>query len=155
MRCAWLPVLFLLLIVPARAGHSPPKVFLRIFIQTAGEGLPDTQAIKITLPPGNEQIQIRALPELTEHDLNAVQVDAAGATHLRFDYPGQINLSAVTGQNQGRILVVFIDGVAVYAPVIDEQITNGELVVPHPLQPNIISLLQEVAKENVRQTAKT
>jgi hypothetical protein len=68
---------------------------------------------------------------------------------------GQVNLNAVTAQNQGRILVVLIDGYVVYAPIIDEQITDGELDLPRPLPAQVLQLLQEVARRNVRQAART
>lgn len=109
----------------------------------------------ISLPPNGEQIQIRTLPELTEHDLIDVRQDASGTVRLLFNHAGQVNLSAVTAENQGRILVVLIDGYVVYAPVIDEQITNGELDLPRPVGPQILGLLQEVARQNVRQASKT
>ena len=64
-------------------------------------------------------------------------------------------MSAVTAQNQGRILVILIDGYVVYAPIIDEQITTGELDIPHPISLQVIQLLQEVARENLRKAAKT
>jgi preprotein translocase subunit SecD len=109
----------------------------------------------LSLPPNGERILVRTLPELTEHELADVRLDASGAVHLRFNHVGQVNLNAVTAQNQGRILVVLIDGRVVYAPIIDEQITNGELDLPHPIPDQILQLLQEVARENVRQAAKT
>jgi preprotein translocase subunit SecD len=139
---------------PARAGHSPPKVVLRVHVQTTGEGLSPQEATTITLPPNGEQIQVRTLPEVTEQELVDVRQDASGV-HLQFDHVGQVDLSAVTAQNQGRILVVLIDSYIIYAPIIDEQITNGELDIPHPINPQIIQLLQEVARHNVRQAAKT
>jgi len=84
-----------------------------------------------------------------------VRQDASGVVHLLFNHVGQVNLSAVTAQNQGRILVVLIDGQIVYAPIIDEQITNGELDLPRPINPQVLQLLQEVARKNVRQAART
>jgi hypothetical protein len=41
-----------------------------------------------------------------------------------------------------------------YAPIIDEQIDNGELVMPHHLDPPILQLLQQVAQENVKEAAR-
>jgi preprotein translocase subunit SecD len=142
---AWL----CLMLVPARAGHSPPPILLRIYVQTNGEGLAATQAHEITIPPDNETIQIRALPEVTEGNLNAVETDAAGHVHFHFDHEGQVNLDAVTAQNQGRILVVFINGYIIYAPTIDEEISDGELVIPHPLPAEVVQILQDTAKRNV------
>ena len=145
----------LLLFVPAHAGHSPPKIFLRIYVQTTGEGLPDTQATRVTLPPNGDTIQIRAMPELTEHNLIAVQTDAAGSVHLIFDHQGQVVLSAFTAENQNRIMVMMIDGYIVYAPLIDEQITTGELVVPRKLGPDVLKLLQETAQKNIQEHSRT
>jgi len=141
-------------LLPARAGHSPPKVVLRIHVQTTGGGQSPLETTTISLPPNGEQIQVRTLPEVTEHELVDAQQDASGVLHLQFNHVGQVNLSAVTAQNQGRILVVLIDGFVVYAPTIDEQITSGELDIPHAINPQVVALLQEVARQNVRQAGR-
>ena len=152
MRFTWLVVgLIPFLFLPARAGHSPPKIFMRVYVQT-NEGLPASEAQPLALPPDNEMIQVRTLPEVTEGDLIGVDTDASGAVHFHFNHRGQVNLDAVTAQNQGRILVVMIDAVIIYAPIIDEQISNGELVIPHPLNPTVLKLLQEVAQKNVEES---
>jgi len=51
-------------------------------------------------------------------------------------------------------MVVFINGYIIYSPVIDEQITSGQLLIPHALAPQVVQLLQEVAKKNVRDARK-
>ncbi|MCE0482964.1 MAG: hypothetical protein LV479_01850 [Methylacidiphilales bacterium] len=141
--------------LPAVAGHSPPKVFLRVHIQTAGQGLPETQATTIELPPDGETIQIRAIPEVTERNLIDVKTEPDGGVRLFFNHQGSVALNVATGENQGRIMVVLINGYVAYAPVIDEQITDGQLVIPHRLNDLAISALQEVARENARQANKT
>jgi preprotein translocase subunit SecD len=143
-----------LLVLPARAGHTPPKIFLRIYIQT-NEGLPATEAQPLMIPPDNEVIQVRTLPEVTEADLIGVESDPSGSVHFHFNHIGQVNLDAVTAQNQGRILVVMLDGIVIYAPTIDEQITDGELIVPHPLNPAVVKLLQDTAEKNVEESKHT
>jgi preprotein translocase subunit SecD len=156
MRCTCLLIgLLFFTFLPARAGHSPPKVVLRVHVQTTGEGLSPQEATTITIPPNGEQIQVRTLPEVTEGEIVDVQQDASGL-HLKFNHEGQVDLSVVTAQNQGRILVVLIDGYVIYAPIIDEQITNGELDIPsaHPVPAQIVQLLQEIVQKNVRQAAK-
>jgi len=147
--------LLLLTLQPAQAGHSAQKIFLRIHIQTSGEGLPATQVTQIALPPNGETILIRAMPESTERDLIGIQTDASGSTHLQFNHDGQVALSVATGQNQGRIMVVMLDGFIIYAPVIDQQITNGELIIPRQLTPQALQLLQDVVKKNVRELNRT
>lgn len=156
MRLLYLLIgLSVFLFVPAHAGHSPPKIILQIFVQTTGEGMSSTQATTISVPPNGEAIQIRALPEITDHELIDVRADASGAVHLRFNHEGQVVLSAFTAQNQNRLMVVMLNGYVIYAPVIDEQITTGELIVPHPLAPQILQLLQETAQKNAKQQART
>lgn len=155
MRCLCLVLGMLLLgFFPARAGHSPPIIIMRIYVQT-NEGLPPSEAQPVQIPPDNEVIQVRNIPEVTEKDLTGVEVAPSGAIHFHFDHIGQVNLDAVTAQNQGRILVVMINGYIIYAPTIDEQISNGELVIPHPIKPEVIKLLQEKAEENNRQEKRT
>jgi hypothetical protein len=147
--------LLILTFLPANAGHSPPKIFLRVNVQTTGDGQSALAVVTIALPPNGEQIQVRTLPEVTEQELIGVEQDASGTVRLQFNHSGQVSLSAVTAQNQGRILVITINGTIIYAPIIDEQITNGELDLPHPLDPRIVALLQDLAKANVKEAAKT
>jgi preprotein translocase subunit SecD len=147
--------LSLLLLLPVHAGHSPPTIILQIFVQTAGQGMESTQATSIALPPNGEIIQIRALPEITERELVDAQADASGAVHLRFNHIGQVVLSAFTAQNQDRIMVIMLNGFVIYAPIIDEQITTGELIIPHPIKPEALQALQETAKRNVQKAGNT
>ena len=150
---AFTVVLALSAAAPVHAGKTPPKLLLRIHVQTTGDGLSENQAQNVYLPPNNEPIQIRAMPEVTEQNLIGV-APQPGGTLLTFDHQGQINLSAVTAQDQGRILVVFLNGYIIYSPVIDEQITNGQLLLPHPLAPQIVGLLEDIAQRNVRNASK-
>jgi hypothetical protein len=144
----------LLTFLPAHAGHTAPKIFLRIHVQTTGEGQSAQEATTITIPSTNEQIQIRTLPDVTEQELIAVSQDATGL-HLQFNHPGTVDLDAVTAQNQGRLLVVMIDASVIYAPIIDQEITNGHLEIPHQMPPQIITLLQQVVQQNLKQAART
>lgn len=145
-------VLALVLVaLPAHAGKTPPKIQFRVHVQATGGG--DDQVQTVYLPPNNEPIQIRSLPEVTEHDIVGVQPQANG-TLILFNHSGDINLSAATAQNQGRVMVVFINGYIIYAPIIDEQITNGQLLIPHPFSPDVLKLLQDVAQHNVTNAAK-
>ncbi len=145
--------MFLLTFAPARAGHSPPKIFLRVFIQTQRRDAGDRGPARDD-PAQYETIQVRTLPEVTEQDLVAVETDPSGAVHLHLNHRGQVNLDAVTGQYQGRILVVTINGYVVYAPIVDQQLTEGELILPHPLPADVIRLLQETARRNVEDSKR-
>jgi hypothetical protein len=154
----WIPCfagLLVFLVLPAHAGHSPPKVLFRVFIQTAGEGLPASEAQEVVIPPNHETIMVRTMPEITEQNLVDVRTDPSGNVHFRFDHQGQVNLDAVTAQDQGRIMVVSLNGYVIYAPLIDEQITSGELVVPHPIDPAVVQLLEEEAQKNLKEAHRT
>jgi hypothetical protein len=154
MRCASLLLgLLLLTFLPAHAGKTPPKVTLRIHIQTTGEGQSTLEVTHLRVPPDGQDILVRALPEVSEIELLDAEQDADGL-HLRFNHTGTVDLNAATAQNQGRILVVLIDGVVVYAPTIDMQINTGELTIPHQIPASILALLQEVAKQNQRSQNK-
>jgi hypothetical protein len=146
--------LLLFVALPVQAGHTPPKIFLRIHVQTTGDGLAENQARTIAVPPNGDLIQIRTLPEVSEQNLVGVQPQPGG-TRLFFDHRGQVNLDAVTAQNQGRLLVVLLNGYVIYAPIIDEEINNGQLLLPHPLAPQIVQLLQDVAIKNVKEHTKS
>ena len=140
-----------LTLIPAQAGHSGPLVLLRVHVQTTGPGLSTMEAREINIPPDNEAIQIRVIPEVTEQELVDVRSEPSGSVRLFFNHTGQVNLDAVTAQNQGRILVVMIDGYVVYAPTIDEEISNGQLVIPHPLPAEIVQVLKKTADRNAEQ----
>ena len=152
--CLLVSLSFLFLaLVPVQAGHRAPGIFLRVHVQTTGEGLSAQQAETITLPTDGEKIQIRALPEISEHNLIDIKTDPSGSIRLFFDHDGTVSLSAVTAQNQGRLLVVLINGTVVYAPTIDVQISTGELDLPYPLPPEVLQLLQQTAKANAKEEA--
>lgn len=145
--------LLLLSLLPATAGKTPPKVTLRIHVQTTGEGQSPMEVAQLRVPPDGETILVRAIPEVSEIQLIGAQQDANGL-HLQFNHVGQVNLDAATAQNQGRLLVVLIDGIVLYAPTIDTQITNGQLDIPHPVPAGILQLLQDIAARNVRRDNK-
>ncbi len=146
--------LLVLTFLPAHAGHSPPKVTLRIHVQTTGEGQSTLEVAQIRVPPDGDTILIRAIPEVSENQLIEAVQDAGGL-HLRFNHTGQVDLNAATAQNQSRLLVVLIDGNVVYAPTIDTQIDNGVLNIPHQIPQEVVQLLQQVAAANVRKANKS
>jgi len=74
---------------------------------------------------------------------------------LQFNHTGTVDLNAATAQNQGRLLVVIIDGNVVYAPTIDTQINDGQLTIPHQIPNEVVQLLQQVAAQNIRKANKS
>ncbi len=132
-------------------GHKPPMVTLRVNIQTAGQGLSEQLALPIALPKTGETILIRSTAEVSEKNLRNIELRPDGSTVLTFDHQGRINLSTATGTNQGRYMVISIDGVVMYAPLIDIQIDDGVLILPHPLPPGVFQLLLKVAQDNSKE----
>ena len=153
-RILFLLGLLLLTFLPVHAGKTPPKVTLRIHVQTTGEGQSTLEVSHVRVPPDGEDILIRAIPEVSEGQLVDAEQDADGL-HLRFNHTGTVDLNAATAQNQGRILVVLVDGIVLYAPTIDTQIDDGVLNIPHQIPQQVVQLLQQVAAENVRKSNKS
>ena len=129
-------------------GHDHPAV------QTAGEGQSTLEVAQIRVPPAGDTILIRAIPEVSEIQLVGAEQDAVGL-HLQFNHTGTVDLNAATAQNQGRLLVVIIDGNVVYAPTIDTQINDGQLTIPHQIPNEVVQLLQQVAAQNIRKANKS
>lgn len=142
-----------LLCLPVQAGHSGPKLLFRIHVQTTGQGLSDQEAIPITLTHPNENILVRALPEITENDILTVQEEASG-TRFYFNHEGKVALDVFTAQNQGRAMVVLLNSEVIYAPIIDEEITTGQLLIPKKFKPEILEALKDIAEKNTKEATR-
>lgn len=136
------------------AGSKPPKSTFRLHVQTVEQGAPGTQILPITLVNPPKQIMIRAQPELSERDVVKVESapasDGGVALRLTLSEHGRIVLGAVTTDNQGRILVFFLNGRVVYAPVIDRSINDGMLIIPSGVAPEEVKPLEDTVKNAQR-----
>lgn len=135
------------------AGASRPKTMLRVHVQTTVQGAPGTQSLPVTIINPTRQIMVRALPEVTERDIDRVEsteADSGLALRITFNEHGRTVLNTVTLENQGKIMVVFLNGRAIYAPVIDKVIADGVLIIPRGVAPEEVPLLQDQVKENHR-----
>lgn len=115
------------------------------------QGAPGTQNLPVTLTNPPKQIMIRAQPELSERDIVKVESapsDSGGvALRLTLSEHGKIVLNTLTTQCQGQVMVVFLNGRVVYAPVIDKIIGDGILIIPGAVAPDEVPLLTETAKK--------
>jgi hypothetical protein len=144
----------------ARAGAPAPQVNLRICVQVDAQsgatGSKQTAPIRLSNP--DEVIYIKSLPEVTERDLVGIEPysGVAGETGAIFHFSSHaaIELNNTTLQNEGRILVVLLDGRPIYSPVIDAPLNSGDFVVPRGVLPAEMTELQKVIKENLQQTMK-
>ena len=127
------------------AGAPKPKVTWRVHLQVAGDGMPRSQAIPLILTKPPEQIFIKAISELSERDIFDVRGFPANDSFgmvVRLNPHGTHVLDSITLQNQGQIMVVFLNGRIVYSPVIDQRIPNGELVIPRGIMPDEIGAIK-------------
>lgn len=133
------------------AGSDPPKSTFRVHVQTVSQGAPGTQILPVSLTNPPKQIMIRAQPELSERDIEKVESaptsDGGVALRLTLSEHGRIVLGALTTDNQGRILVFFLNGRVVYAPVIDQIINDGVLIIPGGVASEEVKPLDDAAKK--------
>lgn len=132
------------------AGSSPPKSTFRVHVQTTQYGAPGTQNLPVNLLNPSKQIMVKAQPELSERDIVKVEsapADTGVALRLTLSEHGKIVLNTVTTQSQGMIMVVFLNGRVVYAPIIDQIIYDGVLIIPGAVAPDEVPLLEKAAKE--------
>jgi hypothetical protein len=142
---AALPLVFLL----ATASEERPTSTFRVHVQTVEFGTPGTQVLPVSLVNPTKQIMIRAQPELSERDIQFLETresEAGLALRITLDEHGKTVLNTATLQNQGRILVVFLNGRVVYAPLIDKTISNGVLTIPRGVFPEEIEPLRQAIK---------
>ncbi|PAW77120.1 MAG: hypothetical protein B9S32_12630 [Verrucomicrobia bacterium Tous-C9LFEB] len=132
------------------AGSKPPQSTFRVHVQTVEQGAPGTQILPVSLLNPPKQIMIRAQPELSERDILKVEsapTESGGvALRLTLSEHGSTVLNAVTTDNQGRILVFFVNGRVVYAPVIDKIINDGIVIIPGAVAAEEVKPLEEAAK---------
>jgi hypothetical protein len=56
----------------------------------------------------------------------------------------------MTIQDEGRIMVVILNGRIIYAPIIDTVLGNGILTIPRGVLPAEIPELNELVKKNAK-----
>ncbi len=132
----------------AWAGASKPKGQVRVHLQVNQQPGPSAHATIVTLTNPDETIAISSLPEVSERELESIELlkGGEGAAILKFDQRGKLLLNNMTNQGQGRIMVVYLNGRMIYTPVIDSQIVNGVLVIPRGVTAKDIEVLTSVTR---------
>ena len=153
MRFLWLlwVGLFLGMGTALQAGAPAPQLSLRILVQS-NQIANSAQTVAVPLTDPEETIYVNAIPEASEKDLIGVEpyngpAGETGAT-LHFTSHAGLSFNADTMQNQGRILVVVLNGRVVYSPIIDSVISGGDFLIPHGVSPQDMALLQATAQIN-------
>lgn len=142
---------FVTLFMVGVAGSKPPQSTFRVHVQTVEQGAPGTQILPVTLLNPPKQIMVRAQPELSERDIIKIEsapTESGGvALRLTLSEHGSTVLSAVTTDNQGRVLVFFLNGRVVYAPVIDKIVNDGIVIIPGAVAAEEVKPLEEAVKK--------
>lgn len=107
----------------SNAGSTTP----RFFMESAA-----SSSTTVALPRSGVQIAINPKPVFTEADLvdvELVQVDLGKCLLFRLTSSAGRDLYRMSGTNQGRRLVLFLDGEAVGARRMDGALTGGALFI--------------------------
>lgn len=128
--------------LPTWAGGSKPQITFRIHVEQGGGGA--SQTIQVALTNPDQFVTIGRFAELSENHVQSVLPTPDGGMLVAFNSTGARILENVTSTQMGRIMVVFLNGRAVYAPVIDLPIRSGKLLVPGPLLPEDVAALQQL-----------
>ncbi len=133
------------------AGSSRPHVTFRVHVQTESRGLSSKQAFPVRLTHPDEAIMVNAIPEVSESDISDVESwpsdDEGLVLRVHFAPHGAQALSNATYQDQGKVMVVFLNGRLIYAPIIDMNISNGTLTIPRGVLPVEVAELETMLKK--------
>jgi preprotein translocase subunit SecD len=139
---AW--TVFLLFPGALEAGGNRPQITFRIHVQRDQAVGSDSQIIQVVLSQPEQVITVGRYAEINENQVKSVLPTPDGGMMVTFNGTGTKLLETVTSTNQGRIMVVFLNGRVIYAPLIDLPIRSGRLLLPGPLDPLEVQALQSL-----------
>lgn len=115
----------------------------------------------VTLPVSEVQISVNSKPVITEFDITGVQLAQSDlGKFLVFSLTGDANrdIYRVSTTNQGRRLVLFINGDPVGARVIDRPFDTGTVAVfvavPEELLPDLVKNMNATSDDIQKKIAK-
>jgi hypothetical protein len=121
----------------------------RFFLESSDQNNP-----LVTLPHSGVKLSVGATPLITETDITnveLVQVDLGRCLLFQLSPSASRDLYRSSTSNQGRRLVLFIDGVALGARRIEAPLTNGAVYVfvevPDESLPALVSRLRKTTAE--------
>lgn len=130
-----------------KRDYTPKQA--RFFLEEA-----DARAVAITLPKSESRITIGPKPVFTEGDIadvQLVQVDLGKCVLFQFTTAATRDLYRVSGSNQGRRLVLFIDNVPYGARRMEAPIMNGAMMmfieIPDADLPTLVDNLKKTSAE--------
>ena len=124
-------------------GSGPqPTLSFRIHTELTTVSAPG-QAVPVTLFNPDQEIHISRFADLTENHVADVQRMPGGGVLVLFKQEGASLLDVATTNNQGRIMVVMVNGRVLYAPVIDAPLRKGRMMLPPGITDEEFTLWQK------------
>ena len=112
----------------AGAGGSKPPIVLRFHLQTMSQTGTNWTQVEVPDPP--QMILVEKYSFLSEKYVTQATALPDGNTLIQFDSIGSNVLDTTTSSAPGKILVVICNSRVVYAPVIDQPLRQGRIIVP-------------------------
>jgi len=129
------------------AGGSKPAIVLRFHIQVSEhEQVDNNSVIRVFVPDPDEAVLIHKFASLSEKNVAQATALADGGTLIQFDSTGSTILDTDTTTNIGKILVVICNGRVIYAPIIDQPMRQGRMVLPGILPEEVKALQAYIVK---------
>ena len=138
------------------AARGQPKTIARFYLESS-----DARAVSVVLPNSGITLALAATPALTEGDIvnvEVVQVELGRCLMFELTPSATRDLYRFTASNQGRRLVLTINGAAFGARRIDGPIADGRLFVFVEMADNallaLVANLKTTSAELQRAAAK-
>lgn len=132
------------------AGSSRPLATFRIHVEQSGSSGSSAQVIQVALTNPDQVVTVARFAELSENHVANVLPTPDGGMLVVFNPTGARILESLTASQMGRIMVVFLNGQVVYAPVIDLAVRSGKLMIPGPLPTEDVMALQQLLERRAR-----
>lgn len=124
-------------------GSEMPPPMLRFHVQ-ASPKLGKEKVVPVTLVDPAAMIYIRKYPDLSERDIQSLDMLDKGRVLVTFNEAGRLRFEEMTRANSEIIMVVICNGRVIYAPLIDTVIGDGKLLLPKGISEDEIKELREV-----------
>ena len=124
----------------AEAEGAKPPIVLRFYLQVMSQTGSNWMQVEVPDPP--QPILIEKYSFLSEKYVTEATALPDGNTMIQFDPIGTNVLDTTTSGSTGKILVVICNSRVIYAPVIDQPLRQGRMIVPG-ITPEELKTLKE------------
>lgn len=128
-------------------GSSRPEFMFRIHLE-ASKGDNPNQVISLNMGRQLGVNRVRQFAELSENDLQAIVLRPDGGALVTMNPGGRTRLEALTTNNMGRLMCIFLNGRFVYAAEIDMAMSSGRLFLPAGVTEEDVLLFENYLKKS-------